>query len=252
MTVSARGAASAAEAPGSRIAISSPPTRPAVSPAEERAAKSLGHRAEVFVSREKPVGVVQGLEVVEPDDEERERPSEEVRAGDLALELEVKLLAVREARERVGGLGHGVRRVGAKLLADRSGHLARRGEKSPFGRLRGEARRHPEHALARLGSGRDPDLEVLRSPGAGRGLDEAVAPGRREPEGRRSSRAPRREFPGPGVPSASAASFARRTRPVAVEESRGVRRIDEQGHRTPHDARSLPSFADADGLRVRL
>ena len=38
----------------------------------------------------------------------------------------------------------------------------------------------------------------------------------------------------------------------AVEESRGVRRIDEQGHRTPHDARSLPSLRDADGLRVRL
>ena len=82
-------------------------------------AKCLGHGAEVIVSREKAVGVVQGLEVVEADDEERKRPSEEVRAGELALELEVKLLAVREARERVGGLGHGVGGVGAELLAGR-------------------------------------------------------------------------------------------------------------------------------------
>src|ERR1019366_3166715 len=65
---------------------------------QEGAAKSLGHGAKVFVSREEPVGVVQSLEVVEPDDEERERPSEKVSAGQLALELEVELLSIREAR----------------------------------------------------------------------------------------------------------------------------------------------------------
>src|SRR5664279_1286327 len=61
---------------------------------QQRAAKSLRHRTEICIPREEPMRAVQGLEVVEPDDEEGERPAEEVRARDLALELKVELLPV--------------------------------------------------------------------------------------------------------------------------------------------------------------
>ena len=113
----------------------------------ERRAERVRHRAQVLVAREETVRVVQRLEVVEAEDDERERAGEQVGARDLALELEVELLAVREAREGVGGLGDGLGGL-APGARRRARDVPRGGDEAALAGLRGEARGDPVDALA--------------------------------------------------------------------------------------------------------
>ena len=211
---------------------SSPPRRPKISPGSATGGASSPARAGTRLPRE-PVRVVQGLEVVEVEEEERERAGE-VGVLDLALELEVKPVAVREARDGVGGLGRGSRRPRPEPDAPVTSRADAMKPPAPAcGAEHAETQKTRSPTSMPAGTRTSKFEAPARLPA----VEEPGAASRVHPERRRClGRAV--PLPGLGTPSARAAAFAGRTVP---RRRRGRARRASRREGTPADgARRRP------------